>query len=466
MQTIKKNVNDLKFHPMNEQIYGVNEDVSDLKEEIRKSGDVMPLIITPDDVIISGHRRVKACRELVSEGDERFIELDCDVKEFQSEAEEVSYLIRCNQGREKTREQKARESVKLLETEKMLAAARRKATQNNNTAKNTQPEPDVSTLTPLSENNKRGKSRDIAAEEVGFKSGMELERSIFAVNKIDELTAQGRTDDVQLIRNELNNGSASAAEKLAKAIDDLSNEDKQNIRDKKVSVNKTVSKNESKDKKSKINPTVTATADIAVDKTIDKTEEVTKTEDNSDVLELSIPQKVDKYFEEPLEGSLDVEAKLYADPRSLDKFVETVEYISGWTYYTTVFNKDNLIVFANKAVEKARNIRASNVRDTHGEKTKEYNAIRLLLDRMKMFIKIADPIIQAYINETVQEDNERMELKAKRDAEGKRKKEEYNEQVRKDMMAKSRQQSIDMRERERKREMAKQESTEEDWLRF
>ncbi len=334
----------------------------------------------------------------------------------------------------------------------MLAVERKRATQFGSV---------VLTLTPLSKNNKRGKSRDIAVEEVGFKSGMELERSIFAVNKIDELIKQGRSDDAKLIRRELNNGSASAAEKLAKAIDELSDEDKQNIRDKKVSINKVVSKNENKDKKAKVNPVV-ATADIAIDETTDKTEEVNKTEGNSDVLELSTPQKVDKYFEEPLEGSLDVEAKLYADPRNLDKFVETVEYISGWMYYTTVFNKDNLIVFANKAVEKARNIRASNVRDTHGEKTKEYNAIRLLLDRMKMFIEITDPIIQAYINETVQEDNERMELKAKRDAEGKRKKEEYNEQVRKDMMAKSRQQSIDMRERDRRREMAKQENTEGD----
>ncbi len=93
MQTIKKNVNDLKFHPMNEQIYGVNEDVSDLKEEIRKSGYVMPLIITPDNVIISGHRRVRACRELVAEGDEMFNELNCNVEKFQSEAEEVSYTV-------------------------------------------------------------------------------------------------------------------------------------------------------------------------------------------------------------------------------------------------------------------------------------------------------------------------------------------------------------------------------------
>ncbi len=127
MNIIKKSINDLKFHPMNEQIYGANEDISELKKDIRKSGDVMTLVITPDNMIISGHRRVKACRELVAEGDERFNEVDCEVREFSSEDEEISYLIRCNHSREKTREQRARESEKLLEAEKALAAERKKS---------------------------------------------------------------------------------------------------------------------------------------------------------------------------------------------------------------------------------------------------------------------------------------------------------------------------------------------------
>ncbi|MCM1168246.1 MAG: hypothetical protein NC401_19850 [Ruminococcus sp.] len=55
----------------------------------------------------------------------------------------------------------------------------------------------VPTLAQGSEENKKGKSRDITAEVVGFKNGIELERSIKAVKKIDELTAQGRMDDAQ-----------------------------------------------------------------------------------------------------------------------------------------------------------------------------------------------------------------------------------------------------------------------------
>ena len=72
----------------------------------------------------------------------------------------------------------------------------------------------VSTLTQVSKNDKKGKSRDIVAQSIGMKSGQELERSLAAVKVIDELTAQNRISDAELIRKELNEGSASAAEKL------------------------------------------------------------------------------------------------------------------------------------------------------------------------------------------------------------------------------------------------------------
>ena len=45
-----------------------------------------------------------------------------------------------------------------------------------------------------------------------MKSGMELERSLTAIKAIDELISQNRNSDAELIRNELNNGTASAAE--------------------------------------------------------------------------------------------------------------------------------------------------------------------------------------------------------------------------------------------------------------
>ena len=40
MNTMEMKVADLKPHPKNEEIYGVNEDILDLVEKIKKSGRV------------------------------------------------------------------------------------------------------------------------------------------------------------------------------------------------------------------------------------------------------------------------------------------------------------------------------------------------------------------------------------------------------------------------------------------
>ena len=54
----------LKPHPRNSSIYGENEDISKLIESICQSGWIKPLVITSDNVIISGHRRWEAALEL------------------------------------------------------------------------------------------------------------------------------------------------------------------------------------------------------------------------------------------------------------------------------------------------------------------------------------------------------------------------------------------------------------------
>ena len=441
MNIIKKHINDLNFHPMNEQIYGANEDISDLKEDIRKSGDVMTLVITPDNVIISGHRRVKACRELFAEGDERFCEVNCEVREFSSEDEEISYLIRCNHNREKTREQKARESEKLLEIERALAAERKKSGVKV----------DLPTiLSEGSKESKKGDSRDIAAKQVGFKNGIELERSIKVVKKIDELTAQGRSDDAQLIRNELNNGAASAAEKLAKSIDNLSDKDKQGIRQKEVSVNKVTSKPAQKAaKKAKAKP---ITAEIA-DKKIEYPK--TKTVDDPDGLGLTTPKKTEYFLgtDSPIDGSMDVEAVLCADPRKLTDFTQTINYIRDWFFYTAIHNKENLKTFVNKAVAESKET---------NHYTTDFLALVELYHQLDSFNEIVKPIVTDYTDEVEREMKAAAERRKQQDEIAKQKRCEIKEQVRRESMEKSRNMSIAMREAEHKKETAKQEDTEDE----
>lgn len=238
MEIVSVNISELKPHPNNEEIYG-KEDISELKEKIRKSGFVTTLTITEKNVILSGNRRWKACSQLVQEGDERFCSVDCEVRNFENEEDELEYLVICNDTRDKTMEQKAREAQVLIEIEKKRAEKRRLATQNNNTAN--QIKQDIAecaephTLV-------KGRSSDIVAKKLKMKSGREVERAVKSVETIDNLTEIGRKDDANLIRDTLNNKSVSTAADLSLHIDELTEDEKQAIRDKKMSAYKAVSK--------------------------------------------------------------------------------------------------------------------------------------------------------------------------------------------------------------------------------
>lgn len=238
-QIIKVNISELKPHPRNEEIYGVNEDITELKEKIRKNGLVTTLTITGDNVILSGNRRWKSCKQLVEEGDNRFCSVDCEVRNFDSEEDELEYLVISNDTREKTIEQKAREAQILIEVEKKKAEKRRLATQNNNSAEKIKQDiaecAEPHTLV-------KGRSSDIVAKKLKMKSGREVERAVKSIETIDKLTETGRKNDAELIRDTLNNTSASTAADLSSHIDDLTEDEKQAIRDKKISAYKVVSK--------------------------------------------------------------------------------------------------------------------------------------------------------------------------------------------------------------------------------
>ena len=62
---VKQKVANLKVNPLKNEIYR-DEDVEDLKQSITSNGMkiLVPIVVTPDGVIISGHRRYKAAIEL------------------------------------------------------------------------------------------------------------------------------------------------------------------------------------------------------------------------------------------------------------------------------------------------------------------------------------------------------------------------------------------------------------------
>lgn len=210
MNTMEVKVADLKPHPKNEEIYGVNEDILDLVEKIKKSGRVHTMTVNSKGVVLAGHRRLKACIELGIET------VKAEIIDFDTPEEEIEFIIDDNSTREKTIEQRSREAKELKRVETLLAEKRLSilgATGGRGNKKG------VADLPQGLEKKDQGKARDIVASKLNFTSGREVDRAITAVNKIDELSKTGRVEDAELIRGVLNNRSVSAAEELARNID-------------------------------------------------------------------------------------------------------------------------------------------------------------------------------------------------------------------------------------------------------
>lgn len=89
---MKYKLSELKEHPDNNQIYSLT-DLKELKNSLLIHGQLEPLVITKDLVIISGHRRFNAMKEL------GFTECDARVEEYESD---VIALIQFNKQRQKT----------------------------------------------------------------------------------------------------------------------------------------------------------------------------------------------------------------------------------------------------------------------------------------------------------------------------------------------------------------------------
>ena len=86
-------INLLKTCPINSEIYR-DSDVQDLMNSIQEVRLLQPLVVTPDNLIVSGHRRYKAIQFLGWENAE------CDVKEIREDDLALT-LVLYNQHRTK-----------------------------------------------------------------------------------------------------------------------------------------------------------------------------------------------------------------------------------------------------------------------------------------------------------------------------------------------------------------------------
>lgn len=90
MQLIK--ISELKSHDKNNYFFDdiQGDNWEEFKKSIQTSGVIEPVIITQDKVIVSGHQRVRACKEL------NIIEVPCEVKIYENEEKIIKDLLETN----------------------------------------------------------------------------------------------------------------------------------------------------------------------------------------------------------------------------------------------------------------------------------------------------------------------------------------------------------------------------------
>lgn len=179
----------LRMHPKNIEIYG-EEDITALKQSIAESGWIKPLTVTPDYVIVSGHRRYQAAKQL------GYTELPIEIEVFPSEEAEMERLLRENENRGKTPEQQIREGMTWEPIEEAKAEERQG-------------------LGKKFSEGEKGRIRDIIARRVGLGSGITYEKGKAVVKRIDEKFAIGDIlQHGELLRMTLNEQSISAASNM------------------------------------------------------------------------------------------------------------------------------------------------------------------------------------------------------------------------------------------------------------
>ena len=99
----------LKTCPINSEIYR-DSDVGDLVNSIGEVGLLQPIVVTPDNTIISGHRRYKAIQSL------GWTEVEVEVKEVEEDSIPL-YIVLFNQSRNKVASELIREIIVLMDSQ-------------------------------------------------------------------------------------------------------------------------------------------------------------------------------------------------------------------------------------------------------------------------------------------------------------------------------------------------------------
>jgi len=171
---VSKSPRELKQHPINIEIYGLEVADSDLVDSIKSKGILEPIVIKEDGTILSGHRRWMAAKDL------QLDKIPCRIITFSDALDEEEALIEFNRQRIKNFTQTMKESDHLI----VIESKRSKERQGTRT--------DIVAILPRSE---IGKTRDKVAEKVGMKP-----RTFDKARTIWEKAKQGNATATTLVK--------------------------------------------------------------------------------------------------------------------------------------------------------------------------------------------------------------------------------------------------------------------------
>ncbi len=192
-------VEEIFEHPVNAKIYG-DKAPERLVQSVREHGVMTPVIVFYDTsecryVCLSGHSRLNAARQCSIETVSAYVEQD-DMPEWL----QLQKIVELNQGRDKTIEQKTRETEALEKSKVLFAQDRQKAGVK-------------------AEGDEVGDALTLAAKETGLGSRPTAKKAIEVVRKIDELEESGDNEAAEKLRTALNKGNVSAAKRMATATE-------------------------------------------------------------------------------------------------------------------------------------------------------------------------------------------------------------------------------------------------------